>query len=160
MAKNPWAVKLGRRGGQARAAVLTPERRSQIAKLAVAVRDNKQKFARVEGRLVPQFTEKSEFLAWLRTAKKGDQATYFIGELAAYRQTAAARIVELEKLSDKARPSHPRPPAEAVEIELLRSRLDLAASVSSIAQTGLLHLTQKRHEEFGWYYVATRTGAR
>ena len=43
---------------------------------------------------------------------------------------------------------------------MLRESLDLASSVSAIANTGLLHLTQKRNEDFGWFYIATRTGAR
>ena len=161
MAKNQWAVKLGRRGGKARAAALSPARRSEIARTAVAVRDGKKKFARVEDHLVPHFTEKGEFLAWVRTAKNGDQAVYFVGELASFRQISGPRILELERLADGARPSHPRPPGEAVEIDMLRSRMDLASSVSGLAGTGLLHLTQKRNEEGGgWYYLATRRGAR
>ncbi len=36
--KDPNAVALGRKGGKARAAKLTPERRSEIARLAVQVR--------------------------------------------------------------------------------------------------------------------------
>lgn len=161
MAKNEWAVKLGRRGGQARAAALDPARRSEIARTAIAKRWGKKKFARVEEHLVPHFTEKGEFLAWLRKARKGDQAVYFVGELAAFRQISGARIVELERLADSARPSRPRPPGEGVEVEMLRARMDLAASVSAIAGTGLLHLTQKRNEEGGgWFYIATRTAAR
>lgn len=161
MAKNAWAVKLGRRGGKARAAALTPARRSEIAKTAVAVRDGKKKFARVEELLLPHFTDKGEFLAWVRLARKGDKAVYFIGELAAFRQSAAARIVELERLCDAARPSQPRPPGEAMEIDMLRSRMDLASSVSGLASTGLLHVTQKRNAEGGgWHYIATRTGSR
>lgn len=160
MAKNGWAVKLGRLGGKARAAALNPERRSEIAKTAIAKRWGKTKYARVEEHLVPQYSQKGEFLAWMRTAKKGDQAIYFIGELASFRQTAGQKIVELERLADGAKPSSPRPPGEAVEIDMLRSSMDLASSVSALAGTGLLHLTQKRNEDFGWFYLATRTGAR
>ena len=153
-------MKLGRLGGKARAAALGPKRRSEIAKKASDKAWGKTKFARVEEHLVPHFTEKGEFLAWLRGAKKGDQAIYFIGELAAFRQISGARIVELERLADAARPSHPRPPGETVEIDMLRSRMDLASSVSGLAGTGLLHLTQKRNEDAGWFYLATRTGTR
>ena len=161
MAKNKWAVRLGRAGGKARAAALDPARRSEIAKKASDKYWGKTKFARVEDHLIPHFTEKGEFLAWVRSAKKGDQAVYFSGELAAFRQTAGQRIVELERLADGAKPSSPRPAGEAVEIDTLRSRMDLAASVSGLAGTGLLHLTQKRNDEGGgWFYIATRTGNR
>jgi hypothetical protein len=159
MAKNPWAVKLGRKGGKARAASLDPARRSEIAKLAVTVRMGKKKYVRVEEHLVPQFTDKGEFLAWVRAAKSGSRAVYFVGDLATFRQVSAQRIVELERLSDGARPSHPRPSGEAMEIDLLRARMDLASSVSALAGTGLLLLTQKRTGEAGiWHYLATRTG--
>jgi hypothetical protein len=161
MAKNAWAVKLGRLGGKARAAALDPARRSEIAKKAIAKRWGKTKFARVDGLLVPHFTEKGGFLAWVRGAKRGDQAVYFTGELASFRQTAANRIVELERLSDGARPSQPRPAGEAVEIDMLRAQMELAASVSGLASSRLLHLTQKRNRKGeGWHYIATRTGAR
>ena len=36
--RNPWAVKLGRQGGQARAQRLPPERRSEIARFAARAR--------------------------------------------------------------------------------------------------------------------------
>lgn len=36
--KNPHAVALGRKGGKARKAALTPERRSEIARLAINTR--------------------------------------------------------------------------------------------------------------------------
>ena len=160
MAKNGWAVKLGRLGGKARAAALDPARRSEIAKKAIAKRWGKTKYARVEEHLVPQYNQKGEFLAWMRTAKKGDQAIYFIGELATFRQVSGARIVELEKLADSARPSHPRPPGEAVEIDMLRGYMEIASCVSGLASAGLLHLTQKRNEDAGWFYLATRTGTR
>ena len=49
-AKNPAAVALGRlgglKGGKARAAKLSPERRSEIAKRAVAAREAKRKRGR------------------------------------------------------------------------------------------------------------------
>lgn len=161
MAKNEFAVGLGRLGGKARAAALDPERRSEIARKAIAKRWGKAKFERVEELLVPRFTEKGSFLAWVRVARKNDQAVYFVGELAAFRQNAAARIVDLERLADGARPSHPRPPGEAVEIDMLRSSMDIAACVSNLASTGFLHLTQRRNTTGeGWLYLATRTGER
>jgi hypothetical protein len=43
MKKNAAAVSLGRKGGKARAKSLTPERRSEIALLAVQAREKKRK---------------------------------------------------------------------------------------------------------------------
>jgi hypothetical protein len=41
--KDPAAVKLGRKGGKARAKNLSPERRSEIATIAVQAREAKRK---------------------------------------------------------------------------------------------------------------------
>lgn len=48
--KNPAAVTLGSLGGKARKKKLSPERRSEIAKLAVTAREAKKKAAH-KGRL-------------------------------------------------------------------------------------------------------------
>ena len=149
-------------GGAASVLLLDSKQRQARARKAAQKRWGKLEFVRVAKQLTPSFIEKGAFLVWARAAKHGEQAVYFMGELATFRQTAPQRIVELERLADDSTPALPRPPGEAIEIDLLRSQLELSSSVSAMATAGVFHLTQKRADDGSgkWAYLATKSGVR
>lgn len=144
-------------GGKARARALSAQRRREISAKANTKRWHGNEFVEVEKKLTRKFDNRGDFMAWIRRADHGEVAIYFVGELAHFRQEAPLRLRELESLADAAKPSKPRPPGEAIEMENLRNQLELAQSVSLLAESKLLHLTQKRRPEGGSFYIATRT---
>jgi hypothetical protein len=90
---------------------------------------------------------RDEFIAWLRDAKAGSQALYHRGSLAHYRKDAPTRLLHLQKLSDDAKPAHPRPPGEAIEMQQIQDRIELIQTVTQMQEAQLVSLIQRRSVE-------------
>lgn len=108
-----------------------------------------------------QIDTRETFIDWLREAKPGAQALYHRGSIAHYRKDAPARLVELQRLADAAKPAHPRPVSESVEMQQIQDRLELIATVTQMEQAGLVRLIQRRQVEGGegnFIYLAIKKG--
>lgn len=104
-----------------------------------------------------EIKDRDEFLAWFRASKPGAKTLYFRGEVAEFRHEAPLRIAHLQKLSDNAKPSAPRPPSESVEINQLQDTLELLQTVTTMSESKLIDLTKRRAVEGdGWICYATK----
>jgi hypothetical protein len=90
---------------------------------------------------------REEFLRWLSAAKPGATALYHEGSVANYRKDAPLRLTELQRLADDAKPSHPRPAAESVEMQQIQDHIELIQTVTNMAQTDMVRLIQRRTVE-------------
>lgn len=102
--------------------------------------------------------DRPEFEAWLRKAKPGQVCLYHVGSVAHYRAEGTDRLLLLQRLADDAKPSKPRPPAEAIEMRQLQAKMDLLSAVSTAADADQVHLSQRRsvEGEGRWIYYATK----
>jgi hypothetical protein len=113
------------------------------------------------GPVAKEVCTRDDFLDWLRTAKPGAHALYHRGSVANYRKDGPIRLIELQRLSDNAKPSHPRPPGESVEMQQIQDRLELITTVSGMVNADMVRLIQRRTVEGGegeFIYYAVKKG--
>lgn len=104
-----------------------------------------------------EIRDRDEFLAWFRASKPGDKTLYFRGDVATFRHNGPIRVAQLQKLSDNAKPSAPRPPSESVEINQIQDMLELLQTVTTMSESNLIALTKRRAVEGdGWICYATK----
>jgi hypothetical protein len=104
-----------------------------------------------------EVANRDDFLAWYRSVKPGDKVLYFRGDVATFRHNGPIRIAQLQKLSDTAKPSAPRPPSESVEINQIQDMLELLQTVTTMSESNLIAMTKRRAVEGdGWICYATK----
>lgn len=97
-------------------------------------------------RQIPKITSRESAIEWLQNTQPGDQASYFTGSLAQFREDAQPRIVELQRRIDQAPAKSPRPTIERMEVADLQKQMDLIAHIDRLHTQQLITLVQRRDQ--------------
>lgn len=102
-------------------------------------------------------TSRNDFISWSRESKHASKIVYFHGNLAQFRFDAPRRVVQLQALSDKSRPSKPRPVDERIELSALQERLSLLEAINNIQRANVIDVFQvKSPDGSGATYYAVK----
>lgn len=94
----------------------------------------------------PKINSEASLQHWLSTAKTNDQAAYFTGSLAQFREDAQPRIVELQRLADRADAKSPRPAVEHYEVLETQKKLDMLELINILVEQNVITLVQRRDQ--------------
>lgn len=93
-----------------------------------------------------------EMISWARTARPGDRAEYFRGNLAEYRHHGQAEIAALHSKIDRGRGSS----QDTGRLIVLQEQLALLAAVDRLHSAEVIRLVQGRTGEGMIYYAVKR----
>lgn len=111
----------------------------------------------IEARSAPALKSSDEMRLWLASARPGQRAVYFRGDLTQWRHDTSKRLVALQAIVDSARSEYERKARERAELQSIQDTRDLLDAVDTAQRRAIVSLVQERLSDgAGAVYYAVR----